>query len=58
MPAYSTTNAPEDGPILPNPERTRAILPVDVTLSSLKGATLQRYSKLATDKMDLASTIT
>ncbi|NNE22848.1 MAG: hypothetical protein HKN11_09580 [Rhizobiales bacterium] len=37
---------------------TRPIFPVDVTLSGLKGATLQRHSKLATDKMGLASTAT
>ena len=58
MLAYSTTNIPEDGPIESNPEGTWPILPVDVTLSSLKGATLQRSSKLATDKMGHASTIT
>ena len=58
MLAYSTTNTPEDGPIGPNPERTRPIFPLDVTLNSLKGATLQRYSKLAKDKMGHASTIT
>ena len=58
MLAYSTTNTLEDGPILSNPERTRANLPVDGTLSSLKGATLQRHSKLATDKMAHASTAT
>ena len=46
MLAYSTTNVSEDGPILSNPERTRAILPADVTLSGLKGATLRRHSKL------------
>ncbi len=56
MLAYSTTNAPEEGPILLNPERTRPILPVDVTLSGLKGATHRRHSKLATDKMGHAST--
>ena len=37
MLAYSTTIAPEDGPILSNPFGTRPILPVDVTLSGLKG---------------------
>ena len=58
MLAYSTTNTPEDGPIGPNPEGTRPIFPLDVTLSSLKGATLQRYSKLATDKMARASIAT
>ncbi len=58
MLAYSTTNTPEDGPILTNPERTRPNLPVDVTLSDLKGATLQRRSKLATDKMGHASAAT
>jgi len=58
MLAYSTTNTPEDGPILSNPERTRPNLPVDVTLSDLKGATLQRHSKLATDKLGHASTAT
>jgi hypothetical protein len=56
MLAYSTTNTPEDGPIRPNPERTWPIFPLDVTLSSLKGATLQRYSKLARSKMGRAST--
>ena len=56
MLAYSTTNAPEDGPILSNLEKTRAILPVDVTLSGLKGATHRRHSKLTTDKMARAST--
>ena len=58
MLAYSTTSTPEDGPILANPERTRPILPVDVTLSGLKGATHRRPSKLATDKMGRASTAT
>ena len=96
MLAYSTTNAPEDGPIGPNPtdhddfglkqskvmnvidvrtleldaggkvvstfphpaRRTRPIFPLGVTLRSLKGATLQRYSKLARDKMGHASTAT
>jgi hypothetical protein len=58
MLAYSTTNTPEDGPIRPNPEGTRSILPLDVTLSGLKGATLQRYSKLARCKMGRASTAT
>ncbi len=37
---------------------TWPILPVDVTLSGLKGATLQRHSKLATGKMGHASTAT
>ncbi len=50
MLAYSTTNTPEDGPILSNPAGTRPILPVDVTLSGLKGVALLRHSKLATDK--------
>ncbi len=58
MLAYSTTNTPEDGPILSNPFGTRPILPVDVTLSSLKGVALPRHSKLATDKMGRASTAT
>ena len=58
MLAYSTTNAPEDGPIQSNPEGTQAILPVDVTLSGLKGATHQHRSKLATNKMAHASTAT
>ncbi len=58
MLAYSTTNIPEDGPILSNPEGTRPILPVNVTFSGLKGMTLPRHSKLATDKMGLASTAT
>ncbi len=58
MLAYSTTNTPEDGPILSNPRRTRPILPVDVTLSGLKGVALPRHSKLATDKMGHASTAT
>jgi len=58
MLAYSTTNAPVDGPIMSNPERTMPILPVDVTLSGLKGATHRRHSKLATDKMGFASTAT
>ncbi len=58
MLAYSTTNTPEDGPILANPVGTRPILPVDVTLSGLKGVALPRHSKLATDKMGRASTAT
>ena len=58
MLAYSTTNAREDGPIGPNRHATRPISPLDVTLSSLKGATLQRCSKLARDKMGHASTAT
>ena len=56
MLAYSTTNTPEDGPILSNPAGTRTISPVDVTLSGLKGAALRRHSKLATGKMGRAST--
>ena len=58
MLAYSTTNAPEDGPTLSNPEGTKPILPVDVTLSVLKGVTHRRHSKLATSKMGRASTAT
>ena len=58
MLAYSTTNTPEDGPILANPAGTRPILPVDVTLSGLKGVALPHHSKLATDKMGHASTAT
>ena len=58
MLSYSTTNTPEDGPIGANPEGTWPILPLDVTLSSLKGATLQRYSKLTRGKMGHASTAT
>ncbi len=95
MLAYSTTNTPEDGPILEIPldhdyivlkhsivmvigsielERdaggkvastfphpapgTRPILPVDVTLSGLKGVALLRHSKLAKDKMGHASATT
>ncbi len=58
MLADSTTNAPEDGPILTNPVGTRPILPVDVTLSGLKGVALLRHSKLASDKMGHASTAT
>ncbi len=58
MLAYSTTNTPEDGPILSNPVGTRPISPVDVTLSGLKGVALRRHSKLATDKMGHASTAT
>jgi hypothetical protein len=37
MLAYSTTNAREDGPIPSNPEGTRSISLLDVTLSDLKG---------------------
>ncbi len=58
MLAYSTTNTPEDGPILANPAGTRPIFPVDVTFSGLKGWALPRHSKLATDKMGHASTAT
>jgi hypothetical protein len=58
MLAYSTTNPPEAGPILSNPEGTRPILPVDVTLSCLKGATHRRRSTLATNKMGHAGTAT
>ena len=58
MLAYSTTNGREDGPILSHPEWTRPILPVDFTLSAFKGATHRRRSKLATNKMGLASTTT
>ncbi len=58
MLAYSTTNTPEDGPILSNPVGTRPILPLDVTLSGLKGWALQRHSKLARYKMGHASTAT
>ena len=58
MLAYSTTNMPEDGPILSNPDGTGSILLVDVALSCLKGTTHWRSSKLATSKMDLASTAT
>ncbi len=58
MLAYSTTNTPEDGPILANPLGTRPISPVDVTLSGLKGVALLRHSKLATGKIGHASTAT
>ena len=58
MLAYSTTNMPEDGPILSNPEGTRPILPVDVAVSFLKGATLRQRSQLATNKMGRANTAT
>ncbi len=58
MLAYSTTNTPEDGPILSNPAGTWPISPVDVTLSGLKGVALLHHSKLATDKMGRASTAT
>ena len=58
MLAYSTTITPVDGPILSNPVRTKPILPVDVTLTGLKGATHRRRSKLATNKMGFASTAT
>ena len=53
MLAYSTTNIPEDGPILSNPFGTRPILPVDVTLSGLKGMTLLRHSKLERNPISL-----
>ena len=58
MLAYSTTNTPEDGPIPSNPQGTRPILPLDVAVSGLKGATLRRHSKLARSKMDRASAMT
>ena len=58
MLAYSTTKPREDGPILSNPEGTWPILPLDVTLSGLKGWALRRHSKLARDKMGRASAAT
>ena len=58
MLAYSTTKPREDGPILSNPSGTRPILPLDVTLSSLKGLTLRRHAKLARNKMGHASAAT
>ena len=58
MLAYSTTKRREDGPILSNPEGTRPISLLDVTLSGLKGATLRRRSKLARNEMDHASAAT
>ena len=58
MLAYSTTKPREDGPILPNPDRTRPISLLDVTLSGLKGWALQRRSKLARNEMDHASATT
>ena len=54
MPAYSTTKPREDGPIPSNPEGTRPISPLGVTLSGLKGWTLRRPSKLARNEMDHA----
>ena len=46
-------------PTFPHPTLgTRPILPVDVTLSGLKGATHRRHSKLATSQMGRASTAT
>ncbi len=41
-------------PIMPNPEGTRPIWLLDVTLTSLKGKTLLRRSKLANNQMGLA----
>ena len=58
MLAYSTTKPREDGPILSNPEGTRSLSPLDVTLSGLKGWALRRPSKLARDKMGHASAAT
>ncbi len=58
MLAYSTTKPREDGPILSNPSETWPILPLDVTLSGLKGWALRRHSKLARDKMDHAGAAT
>ncbi len=58
MLAYSTTNTPEGGPILANPEGTWPILPVDVTFSGVKGVALRRRAKQATDKMGHARTAT
>ena len=57
MLAYSTTNAREDGPILSNPFRDEAHFACGRHFERLEGATLQRHSKLATDKMGAASTI-
>ncbi len=41
-------------PIMPNPEGTMPIWLLDVTLTSLKGETLLRRSKLANNQMGLA----
>jgi len=56
MLAYSTTNAPEDGPILANPFADEAHFACGRHLERLEGATHRRRSKLATDKMGRAST--
>jgi len=48
----------ETGPISSNPEGTRRLLPLDVTLRGLKGEALLRHSKLASDKRHYASTAT
>ena len=45
MLAYSTTNSPEDGLGLANPERTWPTWLLDVTFNGLKGKTLLRRSK-------------
>ncbi len=58
MLAYSTTKPREAGPIQSNPERTRPISLLDVTLSDLKGPTLLRPSKLARNEMGYGGSAT
>jgi len=58
MPGIFNDEYPKPEPILVNPEGTLPILPLDVTLSGLKGATLLCHTKLARNKMGNASTTT
>jgi len=46
----------KNGPTLSNPEGTRSILLLDVTLTGLKGVALLHRSKLASNNMNLAGT--
>ena len=58
MLAYSTTNRPEDGPILSNPYRDEAHFACGRRYERLEGVTHRHHSKLATGKMGHASTAT
>ncbi len=58
MPGIFEDEWREIEPIPSNPEGTRRLSPLDVALRGLKGAALQRRSKLASNEWRHASTTT
>ena len=58
MPGIFNDEQRERGPIWSNPYGTKPILSLDGVASCLKWPALRRNSRLASDKMDLASTAT